>query len=179
MKRILIVEDEPDLLEALAFALEDRYEVRTAANGRGALELLAAESFDAMIVDLMMPVMSGAELIRALDAASRPPIVVLSAGRDLRETCAELGITHYLQKPYRLSDLLEKIAAVLQPGDGSSGGTAPDGAPGSSGNLGRGLRVRGRIAGIPRSGAIHHGRVVTFERAEAWRGTNDHRHSGR
>lgn len=108
--RLLIVDDEPDLVDSLTMALEDEFEVHTASNGRIALDRLTAEPFEAVLLDLMMPEISGEDLLRALAPRRRPAIVVLSASRDLPEICARLGVTHYLQKPYRLSELLAKIA---------------------------------------------------------------------
>ena len=119
MKRLLIVDDEPDLLESLAMALEGLFEVRTAANGKLALDQLAAERFDAILLDLMMPVMSGDQVIRALAGRPHPPIIVSSAGRNLEETCAELGIRHVLAKPYRLPALLAMLEAAIA-GDGGA-----------------------------------------------------------
>jgi DNA-binding response OmpR family regulator len=117
--RLLIVDDEPDLVDSLVMALADDFEVHAARNGRVALDRLTAEPFEVVLLDLMIPVLSGEDLLRALDGQPHPPIVVLSASRDLPETCARLGVTHYLQKPYRLPALLAKIADARR---GSGGG---------------------------------------------------------
>jgi DNA-binding response OmpR family regulator len=108
--RLLVVDDEPDLVDSLVMALADHFEVHTASNGRIALDRLTSEPFEVVLLDLMMPVISGEDLLRALDGKQRPPIIVLSASGDLDETCARLGVTHYLQKPYRLPALFAKIA---------------------------------------------------------------------
>lgn len=121
--RLLVVDDEPDLVDSLVMALEQDFEVHTASNGRIALDRLTAEPFEVVLLDLMMPVASGEDLLRALAGKPRPAIVVLSASRDLRETCARLGVAHYLQKPYRLPALLAKIAAARR---GSRGPGATD-----------------------------------------------------
>jgi len=131
MKRVLIVDDEPDLLESLSMALDMTFEVRTAVNGQLALEILLTEPVDVMVLDLMMPVLSGEEL--ACELARRGlhvPTVVVSAGRELAATCQPLGIQHYLQKPYRLPALIAKLDAAMAearppgtpsgPGEGSA-----------------------------------------------------------
>ena len=117
--RLLIVDDEPDLVDSLVMALEDGFEVHTAKNGRIALDRLTGEPFEVVLLDLMMPVISGEDLLRALDGKPHPPIVVLSASRDLHETCARFGVTHYLQKPFRLPALLAKIADARRGASGS------------------------------------------------------------
>jgi DNA-binding response OmpR family regulator len=121
--RLLIVDDEPDLVDSLVMALEDDFEVQVASNGRVALERLMAEPFAVVLLDLMIPVISGESLLRTLDGKPHPPIIVLSASRDLREICAHLGVKHYLQKPYRLPALLAKIADARRETDRS--GTTP------------------------------------------------------
>src|SRR5262249_30089841 len=93
VKRILLVDDEPDLVESLAMALEGQFEARTAHNGKEALAVLASEPIDAIVLDLMMPVMSGDELITELAArGSTVPVIVASASRNVEARCKELGI---------------------------------------------------------------------------------------
>lgn len=128
MKRLLLVDDEPDVLDSMVMAVEDRYEVLTAVNGVAALELLSSERVDAMVLDLMMPLMGGEELLERLPRERRPPVVVVSAGADLVGICARMGVTRYLQKPYRLAHLLAEIAGAIADDEGSRG----DGPCGSS-----------------------------------------------
>jgi CheY-like chemotaxis protein len=113
MKQLLLVEDEPAVVESLLMALEFDFAVHTATNGRVALDRLAAETFDVVVLDLMMPVLSGEELLHELEGKPHPPIVVASAAYQLREVCERLGVKHYLQKPYRVPALLAKIAESL------------------------------------------------------------------
>jgi DNA-binding response OmpR family regulator len=113
VKRVLLVDDEPDLVESLAMALEGHFEIRTAHNGKEALEVLDREPIDAIVLDLMMPVMSGDELIAELAArGSTVPVIVASASRNVEARCKELGIEHCLQKPYRLQKLLDHLNAL-------------------------------------------------------------------
>ncbi|MEJ7604552.1 MAG: response regulator [Kofleriaceae bacterium] len=113
MLRVLVVDDDPDVVESIAMALEGHCEVLTAPNGREALGLILEEPIDAIILDLMMPVMSGEELIEELARREiRIPVIVASASRDIQSRCESLGVVHCLQKPYRLSNLIERLDAV-------------------------------------------------------------------
>ncbi|HEU0029821.1 MAG TPA: response regulator [Kofleriaceae bacterium] len=113
MKRVLIVDDERDLVESLAIALEADFEIRTAHDGREALAVIEREPIDAIVLDLMMPVMSGEELIAELARrVLRIPVIVASASKNVAARCAELGVEHCLQKPYRLARLLERLHAL-------------------------------------------------------------------
>jgi two-component system response regulator MprA len=114
VKRVLIVDDEHDLVESLAMALEGYCDVCVAHDGQQALEVLERERIDAIVLDLMMPVMSGEELIAELRTRDiRVPVIVASASRNVEARCKELGVEHCLQKPYRLSKLLERLTAVI------------------------------------------------------------------
>jgi DNA-binding response OmpR family regulator len=111
--RVLLVDDEPELVESVALALEGHCEVLTARNGKEALAVILTEQLDAIVLDLMMPVMSGDELIAELKLRDiKVPVIVASASRNVEAKCAVLGIEHCLQKPYRLGKLLDHLKAV-------------------------------------------------------------------
>jgi len=111
---VLLVDDEVDLVESVSMALEGHAEVLTARNGQEALEVILRERLDAIVLDLMMPVMSGEELIAELAARGiTVPVIVASASRNVEARCAELGVQHCLQKPFRLSKLLDHLRAVV------------------------------------------------------------------
>ena len=111
--RVLLVDDEVDLVESLAMALEGTCEVMTAKNGAEALEVILRDPPDAIVLDLMMPVMSGEELIAELRKRRIAiPVIVASASRNVEARCDELGVQHCLQKPYRLQKLLEQLQRV-------------------------------------------------------------------
>ncbi|MBA3391854.1 MAG: response regulator [Deltaproteobacteria bacterium] len=113
MLRVLLVDDEVDVIESVGAALEEHCVVLTARDGAEALEMILREPFDAIVLDLMMPVMTGEELIAELATRSiRTPVIVASASRDVEARCEELGVQHCLQKPYRISKLLEQLKAV-------------------------------------------------------------------
>jgi CheY-like chemotaxis protein len=115
MKSLLVVDDEPDIAAVLADILEDEgYRVVTAFHGQAALEVLARESFDLVISDLMMPVLNGAELLRRLRAEPRwaqLPVVLISAA-PVDEGVRALADA-FLTKPFDLAALLDTVAALL------------------------------------------------------------------
>jgi CheY-like chemotaxis protein len=114
MSKLLIVDDEVAILEALTDILSvEGYEVTTAANGAEGLKRATDERPDLILLDLMMPVMDGQEMLRRLkeDPNLRTiPVVVMSAGR---VTKAELQGSRFLAKPFELDDLLETVTAEL------------------------------------------------------------------
>ena len=116
-KQLLVVDDDPDIREALTEVLSSRYGVVSAGHGGHALEYLEAHPVDAVVLDLMMPVMDGAELMRQL--ASRDmklPIVLVSASPEVDRVGRELGAAAWLEKPFsilELLDTLERVTAVL------------------------------------------------------------------
>ena len=117
MTRILIVEDEPELLRALGINLRARkYDVRTATDGVAALSLAASDPPDLVILDLGLPDMEGTEVIRGLRGWSQVPIVVLSAreGQSDKVDALDAGADDYLTKPFGMDELLARIRAALR-----------------------------------------------------------------
>lgn len=115
MKRLLIVDDELAIVEALQDILSvEGYDVVTAFNGAEGLQRMTAAKPDLVLLDLMMPVMDGREMLRRMreDAALRDvPVVVMSAGRisdEERRTSAR-----FLAKPFELDLLLDTISELL------------------------------------------------------------------
>ncbi|HEY0190645.1 MAG TPA: response regulator [Kofleriaceae bacterium] len=100
---ILIVDDELDIAELLAELLSTRgHNVTTATNGALAQALLASHDFDLVITDLMMPIVSGVELVRSMRALPRlaaVPVIMISAQRDIATISAGL-VQATLQKPF-------------------------------------------------------------------------------
>jgi len=113
-KRVLVVDDDPDIRELLFTALEDEgFEVVPAANGQEALAIMETFRPDVIVLDLMMPVMDGWQFAQALRArADDIPLVLLSAARDLRVHARQLQAADMIEKPFDLSELLPKIARV-------------------------------------------------------------------
>jgi DNA-binding response OmpR family regulator len=127
-KTILVVEDEPTLRETLAEALEaDGFRAMQAADGRAALERFRAEQPDLVLLDLMLPELSGLEVTRAIRAESSVPIVMLTA-RDAevdKVVGLELGADDYVTKPFSFRELSARIRAVLRRGEQAGGPLPP------------------------------------------------------
>jgi two-component system phosphate regulon response regulator PhoB len=118
--RVLVIEDEPDLLALLEHNLDRAgYVVRTAAAGHDGLRELEAFAPDLIVLDLMLPDISGFEVCRRINqvpAASRPAVVILSARTEEidRVVGLEIGADDYLTKPFSLRELLLRIEARLR-----------------------------------------------------------------
>lgn len=133
-RSVLIVDDEPTLRETLAEALEaDGLRVTTAADGKEALERFRADPPDLVLLDLMLPQVSGIEVCRILRRESSVPIVMLTA-RDSeidKVVGLELGADDYITKPFSLRELLARIRSQLRRLDSAAvtveGGRAPAG----------------------------------------------------
>jgi DNA-binding response OmpR family regulator len=108
--QVLIVDDDPAILEMIAELLSyEGYATVTCGEGREAAEFARAEPPALILLDLMMPEMSGWQVISALRSAQQTravPVVLLSARRDLAETAGDLKVAAYLEKPFDLDALL-------------------------------------------------------------------------
>jgi two-component system, OmpR family, KDP operon response regulator KdpE len=114
---ILVVDDELQILRAIHASLSaNGYEVRTAKNGEDGLGELRKDMPDLIILDLVMPDISGLEVCRRVREFSKTPIIVLSAkGSDQDKiTALDLGADDYITKPFNLGILLARIRAVLR-----------------------------------------------------------------
>lgn len=117
MKRILLVDDDPDILESLQMLLEETYEIEVALDGERALAEILSGRFDAVVLDLMMPVLDGAGLVRELRARGvGVPVVLVSAARDLEARARELAVEEHLAKPFDPAVLEDKLARLTGPG---------------------------------------------------------------
>ncbi len=115
--RLLLVDDEPQLLRALTPALTaEGYEVVTADTGQAALAVLAADGCDVVVLDLGLPDMDGKTVIDRVREWSEAPIVVLSARDIVEEKIAALdrGADDFLNKPFEVGELLARLRAVLR-----------------------------------------------------------------
>ena len=119
MTKILIVEDESSFSEALAFLLgKEGFEVSVAEDGRAALNLFAKEGADLILLDLMIPEVSGVDVCRTIRTTSQVPIIMLTA-KDAeidKVVGLELGADDYVTKPYSSRELIARIKAVLRRG---------------------------------------------------------------
>jgi len=115
--RILIADDEPDILDAVAYALEaEGYEVERVADGEAALQLAQRQEFDLVLLDVLMPGLSGTEVCRRLRVDSIVPIVMLTA-KDAevdRVLGLEVGADDYITKPFSIAELVGRVHAILR-----------------------------------------------------------------
>ena len=114
-KKILIVDDEPDILEYLKKYLErSSFKVLVASSGKDCLDIAAKESPDLILLDIIMPLMDGYEVIKKLRDNRRTkniPVVIHSVKKETKSIfkCMELGSVDYVTKPSAIGDLLEVI----------------------------------------------------------------------
>ena len=125
LKKILIAEDEPNIIISLEFLLQNAgYEVSVARDGREALRVIAALRPDLVVLDIMLPVMNGHEVCRRIRegaAARSTKILMLTAhGResDVKKGVAA-GADAYITKPFATRDLVRTVAELLTPTDGT------------------------------------------------------------
>lgn len=120
MSKILVVDDEPHIVKLITFSLSKHgFDVVTAGDGQRALEVAAAEEPDLILMDVMMPIMTGFETVKRLKAdpvTADIPVVMLSAKSQVYEIAEgmESGATDYICKPFTPKDLVDKVSAVLQ-----------------------------------------------------------------
>ncbi|GAA2894325.1 response regulator transcription factor [Nonomuraea rubra] len=135
--RLLVVDDEPALREALQSSLEfEGYKVVTANDGQQALDALAAEPYDAVLLDVMMPRLDGLTACRRLRGSGNHVPVLMLTARDAvgdRVSGLDAGADDYLVKPFELDELLARVRALLRRGALSSG--TPEGDTLSYGDL--------------------------------------------
>ena len=115
--RILTVEDEPDLLNGLAKALrEEGYAVDAAEDGAVGLFKAESTAYDAIVLDVMLPVMDGFELLRRLRETRKTPVLMLTARAEsaARVRGLDTGADDYLPKPFDLDELLARLRALIR-----------------------------------------------------------------
>jgi two-component system response regulator RegX3 len=117
VSRVLIVEDEPAVRDALGYSLRgEGFAVDAASDGEAGLRAAEAGDYDVVILDLMLPKMSGTEVCRRLRSVSAVPIIMLTAkGAELdRVLGLEIGADDYVTKPFSMAELIGRIRAILR-----------------------------------------------------------------
>ena len=120
-KRILLVDDEPLIVKGLKFALEsDGYETDSAGDGEQALEKIQNGNFDLILLDVMLPKMSGIEVCQAVREKSDVPIIMLTAkGEDMDKILGlEYGADDYMTKPFNILEVKARIKTIHRRGAG-------------------------------------------------------------
>jgi two-component system response regulator RegX3 len=119
MSKILIIEDEVSFSEALSFLLEkEGFETSVAETGKAGIEAFNKEAFDLVLLDLMIPEISGIDVCRTIRTNSQIPIIMLTAKDSEVDKVVglELGADDYVTKPYSARELVARIKAVLRRG---------------------------------------------------------------
>jgi len=123
--RVLVVEDEPDLLRVTAQALREAgYAVDEAADGEDGLYKATAWDYDAVVLDLMLPKVSGLQLLERLRRTKKTPVLILTARDAVNDRVRGLdaGADDYLVKPFELTELFARLRALIRR---SAGQAAP------------------------------------------------------
>ncbi len=117
-RRVLLVEDEPSIAEAIGFLLtRDGCEVTTLADGTGVLAMLRGQPVDALILDLMLPGVSGLEVLAAIradpDLAALPVLMLTAKGQPHdREAAARAGADRFMTKPFANAEMVAQVRAL-------------------------------------------------------------------
>ncbi|MFD1160082.1 response regulator transcription factor [Roseovarius aestuarii] len=120
-KQVLLIEDEPNIIEAIRFILSrDGWDVRTHSNGLDAFEAARARLPDVIILDVMLPGKSGFDIlaeIRADAALADTPVLMLTARgqKKDREMAERAGASHYMTKPFSNAEILETVRQMVVP----------------------------------------------------------------
>jgi two-component system, OmpR family, response regulator len=168
--RILIIEDEPDLLNSLAMAMRDEgYAVDTAADGEDGLFNAVNIEYDVIVLDVMLPKLDGWTVLENLRKTRKTPVLMLTA-RDTsidRVRGLDSGADDYLVKPFDLPELQARLRALIRRSSGQATklievkGVTIDTAARLVTNTGRLIELTAREYGLLEYLMLHHGEVVT------------------
>lgn len=117
MKHILIIEDEVKIARFLELELHhEGYEVSVSHDGREGLNLALAQSYDLLILDVMLPSLNGMEVLRRIRQVSDLPVIMLTAKDDVMDKVMglDLGAQDYLTKPFAIEELLARIRVLFK-----------------------------------------------------------------
>ena len=168
--RILIVEDEPDLLRALAQALrEEGYAVDTAADGDDGLFKAESWDYDAIVLDVMLPKLDGWEVLGCLRKAKKTPVLMLTARDQSRDRVRGLdtGADDYVVKPFDLPELLARLRALIRRTANQTraaieiGDVVIDTAARNISRAGENVALTAREYALVEYLALHRGEVIT------------------
>jgi two-component system, OmpR family, response regulator RegX3 len=181
---ILIIEDEESLAEAVRYSLErEGYRVSVASDGRQALERFRADPPSLVLLDLMLPELSGLDVCRQIRQTSEVPIVMLTAKDAEADKVAglELGADDYVTKPFSIRELVSRVRAHIRRSEISRGGGRDDdvlaAGPVRVDVARHEVRVNGTLVAFPPKefdllGTLlrHKGKLLTRDRliAEVW-----------
>lgn len=122
-EKILVVDDEINIINVIKdYLLTESYDVYTADNGKRAMQLFKEEEIDLIILDLMLPDMSGEEICKTIRKESNVPILMLTAksSEDDKVTGLYIGADDYLTKPFSPRELMGRVRAILRRAKGNT-----------------------------------------------------------
>ena len=168
--RILIVEDEPDLLRSLARALrEEGYAVDTAADGEDGCFKAESSDYDAVLLDVMLPKLDGWGVLQKIRKVKKTPVLMLTARDQSRDRVRGLdtGADDYVVKPFDLPELLARLRSLIRRSANKTtnrfeiGAVTIDTAARSVTRGGQPVELTAREYGLVEFLALHRGEVVT------------------
>jgi DNA-binding response OmpR family regulator len=110
---VLVVDDDARILKFIAASLKlSGYEVISAVNGEDALRLIASKKIDIIVLDMLMPLVSGFDVLKHLQAVSSIPVLAVSAHASASEKALNLGARDFLAKPFMPDELIKRIKAL-------------------------------------------------------------------
>ena len=113
-KKVLIVDDEPQIGKVFGLKLKlSGFEVASTVSGAEAIELVRNQKFDIMLLDVLMPDVTGMEVLDSVREFSQIPIILFTARPDIFEIAKRFGATDYISKPINPEQLVKKINTVL------------------------------------------------------------------
>ncbi len=117
MKRILLIEDEPQIARFVQLELtHEGYDVTVAHDGRDGLDIFKAHPFDLVLLDIMLPSLNGIEVLRRIRQQSSIPVIMLTARDSVMDKVSGLdsGANDYITKPFAIEELLARIRSMLR-----------------------------------------------------------------
>jgi len=168
--RILVVEDEPDLLRSLVRALrEEGYAVDTAENGEDGIFNAESNDYDAIVLDVMLPKLDGWGLLSRLRKTKKTPVLMLTARDQSKDRVRGLdtGADDYVIKPFDLDELMARLRALIRRTSGQTttqieiGTVRIDAAARSVSQSGEAVVLTAREYSLLEFLALHRGEVVT------------------
>ena len=113
--KILLVEDDAEICSMLKTYLErENFEVAAACDGRQAVRMFSEERFDLVLLDLMIPKISGMDVLQKIRSQSVVPVIILSAKASETDKTLGLGADDYITKPFSLAEVLARVRAALR-----------------------------------------------------------------
>ncbi len=116
LKKILIVDDDSDILEALKLTFESDYNTRTITEGQETFEIVREFKPNLILLDIFLSGIDGRAICKDLknsESSKNIPVIMISANRDVAESAEEAGADFFFAKPFDVSDLSEKVEEIL------------------------------------------------------------------